>query len=176
MGCMLAAGNVYPYSCDPKDVWTAFRQEHESYTFLDVQIKGRYPYYLKNQLEEKGIHIQTKPEDDEILANGTVDYLALSYYSTRVAGAEGKHPQGEGNAMATLQNLYLETSAWGRQTDPLGLRITMNTLYDRYGIPLFIVENGLGAVDTPDAEGQECHCSGCQPFDKVLRYYFRATR
>nr|WP_296959659.1 family 1 glycosylhydrolase [uncultured Mediterraneibacter sp.] len=101
MGCMLAAGNVYPYSCDPKDVWTAFRQEHESYTFLDVQIKGRYPYYLKNQLEEKGIHIQTKPEDDEILANGTVDYLALSYYSTRVAGAEGKHPQGEGNAVET---------------------------------------------------------------------------
>lgn len=153
MGCMLAAGNVYPYSCAPEDVWTAFRQEHESYIFLDVQIRGRYPYYVEKALEEKGIHLQTSPEDAAILANGTVDYLALSYYSTRVAAAKGKHPQGEGNAMATLQNPYLEISAWGWQTDPLGLRVTLNTLYDRYGIPLFIVENGLGAVDTPDADG-----------------------
>ncbi len=36
----------------------------------------------------------------------------------------------------------------GWQIDPLGLRITMNDIYDRYQKPLFIVENGLGAVDT----------------------------
>lgn len=44
-------------------------------------------------------------------------------------------------------------SEWGWQIDPLGLRITMNALYDRYQKLLFIVENGLGAVDVPDANG-----------------------
>ena len=41
----------------------------------------------------------------------------------------------------------------GWQTDPIGLRIALNQLYDRYQIPLFIVENGLGAVDTIEPDG-----------------------
>ena len=35
----------------------------------------------------------------------------------------------------------------------MGLRITLNSLYDRYQKPLFIVENGLGAVDSADENG-----------------------
>ena len=41
----------------------------------------------------------------------------------------------------------------GWQIDPLGLRNSLNQLYDRYQKPLFIVENGLGAIDTPDENG-----------------------
>jgi 6-phospho-beta-glucosidase len=61
--------------------------------------------------------------------------------------------QTGGNIFESVKNPYLEASEWGWQIDPLGLRITMNELYDRYQKPLFIVENGLGAVDTPDADG-----------------------
>ena len=35
----------------------------------------------------------------------------------------------------------------------MGLRITLNKLYDRYQVPLFIVENGLGALDKVEADG-----------------------
>ena len=31
--------------------------------------------------------------------------------------------------------------------DPIGLRISLVDLYDRYRKPLFVVENGLGAKD-----------------------------
>ena len=55
--------------------------------------------------------------------------------------------------MKSLRNPHLEASEWGWQIDPLGLRITLNALYDRYQKPLFIVENGLGAADTPDENG-----------------------
>ncbi|AVN31938.1 family 1 glycosylhydrolase [Serratia marcescens] len=36
----------------------------------------------------------------------------------------------------------------------LGLRITMNMMYDRYQKPLFLVENGLGAQDEITANGE----------------------
>ena len=57
------------------------------------------------------------------------------------------------NAFNTVRNPHLKASEWGWQIDPLGLRITMNDLYDRYQKPLFIVENGLGAKDTIEADG-----------------------
>jgi len=47
----------------------------------------------------------------------------------------------------------LEASDWGWQIDPIGLRVTLNNLYDRYQVPLFIVENGLGALDTVEEDG-----------------------
>ena len=110
MGCMLAAGSVYPYSCAPEDVWEAFQRDHDGYLFLDVQLKGAYPYYYRNRLEEKGIAVTMQPEDAAVLSAGRVDFLALSYYSSRVAGADPARQQGEGNAMNTLKNPYLPTS------------------------------------------------------------------
>ena len=35
----------------------------------------------------------------------------------------------------------------GWAIDPIGLRLVLNDFYDRYQLPLFIVENGLGAKD-----------------------------
>ena len=52
-----------------------------------------------------------------------------------------------GNLSLSLKNPYLQESEWGWQIDPIGLRILLNQLYDRYQKPLFIVENGLGAKD-----------------------------
>ena len=59
-----------------------------------------------------------------------------------------------GNAVVkSVKNPYLAASEWGWQIDPLGLRITLNMLYDRYQKPLFIVENGLGANDVVEPDG-----------------------
>lgn len=155
IGCMLAAGNTYAYSCNPNDVWKSIEKDRENYFFIDVQSRGEYPSYALKELERKGIIIKMEEEDKKILKENTVDFISFSYYSSRCTSADpelGK--QTEGNVFATLKNPYLGASEWGWQIDPLGLRITMNSLYDRYQKPLFIVENGLGAVDTLDENGQ----------------------
>lgn len=154
VGCMLAAGNTYPYSCNPKDVWQSMEKDRENYFFIDVQSRGEYPAYALKSLERKGIRIRMEEGDAELLKANTVDFISFSYYSSRCTSAdpsvEGKTA---GNIFASLKNPYLEASEWGWQIDPLGLRITLNSLYDRYQKPLFIVENGLGAVDIPDENG-----------------------
>lgn len=153
MGCMLAAGAVYPYSCNPKDVQRAMEIERENYLFIDVQAKGEYPGYGKRFFRENNINIKMEHGDLEILKNNTVDYIGFSYYSSRCASVDPSILT-DGNVFSTVKNPYLEVSEWGWQIDPMGLRITCNQLYDRYEKPLFIVENGLGAVDNVEKDGQ----------------------
>lgn len=154
IGCMLAAGQYYPYSCNPADVFEAMKMNRDNFFFIDVQSRGEYPDYAKKFFERKGYEIGITEEDEKVLKENTVDFISFSYYSSRVASSEPeKYAQTAGNIFASLKNPYLKASEWGWQIDPLGLRITMNALYDRYQKPLFIVENGLGAVDTPDENG-----------------------
>lgn len=153
MGCMLAAGAVYPYSCNPEDVQRAMEIERENYLFIDVQAKGKYPGYGKRFFRENNINIKMEDGDLEILKNNTVDYIGFSYYSSRCASVDPALLT-DGNVFATVKNPYLKASEWGWQIDPMGLRITCNQLYDRYEKPLFIVENGLGAVDKVEEDGQ----------------------
>ncbi|OTN75806.1 6-phospho-beta-glucosidase [Enterococcus sp. 8G7_MSG3316] len=154
VGCMLAAASYYPYSCNPKDVWESKQSDRGNYFFIDVQSRGVYPPYARKMLAKKGIKIEQTKEDLEIIKAHTVDFISFSYYASRVAASEDSNVQKtEGNLFPTIKNPYLESSEWGWQIDPLGLRITMNDLYDRYQKPLFIVENGLGAVDIPDENG-----------------------
>ena len=117
-----------------------------------MQARGKYPNYVLKELERKGIKIEMQPGDEELLQAHTVDFVSFSYYSTRVATSD-KLEETQGNIFASVKNPYLKASEWGWQIDPLGLRTTMNDIYDRYQKPLFIVENGLGAVDTPDENG-----------------------
>lgn len=154
VGCMLAAGAYYPYSCKPEDAWRSRQLDRENYLFIDVQARGAYPNYAKKEFARKGIEIEMLPGDEELLQAHTVDFISFSYYSSRVASADpALAEQAEGNIFASVKNPYLKESEWGWQIDPLGLRITLNDLYDRYQKPLFVVENGLGAVDTPDETG-----------------------
>ena len=148
VGCMLAAGTFYPYSCDPEDVWAALERDRGNYFFIDVQSRGAYPNYAKKLLEKKGIAVAMEPGDEAVLKENTVDYIAFSYYSSRLTAANPDYStMTGGNVMKSMRNPHLKASEWGWQIDPLGLRTTMNQLYDRYQKPLFIVENGLGAVD-----------------------------
>ena len=151
---MLAAGNYYPYTPNPKDVWAGMQADRDNYFFIDVQSRGEYPAYALKELERQGIEIKMEEGDKELLKEHTVDFISFSYYSSRVMSTDPEvNDKTAGNIFASLKNPYLEASEWGWQIDPLGLRITMNALYDRYQKPLFIVENGLGAVDTPDENG-----------------------
>ena len=54
VGCMFAAGSVYPYSCNPNDVWEATKLDRESYFFVDVQARGKYPNYALKEMERSG--------------------------------------------------------------------------------------------------------------------------
>lgn len=148
VGCMLAAGQFYAETSHPNDVLAANEKNRENFFFGDVQARGYYPSYAVKFMEREGIVLEKEAEDDAVLREGTVDFIGFSYYSSRMTGTLNQDAERtEGNVFATLRNKYLEASEWGWQIDPVGLRITMNALYDRYQKPLFIVENGLGAND-----------------------------
>lgn len=154
VGCMLAAGQYYPFTCKPEDVWEGLCSDRENYFFIDVQSRGEYPAYAKKKMERNKIHIEVDEGDAALLKDHTVDFISFSYYSSRCASADPDvNAQTAGNVFASVKNPYLQSSQWGWQIDALGLRITLNTLYDRYQKPLFIVENGLGAIDEPDEDG-----------------------
>ena len=120
--------------------------------FTDVQVRGYYPCYVVKEYERNGFAIPFQQDDEEILKNNTVDFVSFSYYATRVIGSD-KSGEFDSNLLNSARNPYLQIEPWGRHLDPLGLRITMNDIYDRYQLPLFIVENGLGAIDTIEEDG-----------------------
>lgn len=154
VGCMLAAGVTYADTSNPKDVMQAYENDRNNYFFIDVQSRGEYPAYAKKFFERENLNLDITIEDERILKNHPVDFISFSYYSSRMVSADPmKSETTEANVFPTLRNEYLEASEWGWQIDPLGLRITMNQLYDRYQKPLFIVENGLGAIDVLNADG-----------------------
>lgn len=145
VGCMILAMPTYPLTPNPDDVVAAMKAEQQNYFFADVQVRGTYPKYLDSYLAQEGVKIQMEPQDVEDLKN-TVDFISFSYYVSVCESAK-KQESGEGNLIGGIPNPYLKASEWGWQIDPVGLRIVLNQFYDRYQKPLFIVENGLGAVD-----------------------------
>ncbi|TDE24459.1 6-phospho-beta-glucosidase [Vibrio owensii] len=154
VGCMLAGGNFYPYSCKPEDVFTAMEKDRDNLFFIDVQSRGYYPSYAQKVFDEKGVKLEILEEDYDTLKH-TVDFISFSYYASRCASADmNANNTSEANVVKSIRNPHLPASDWGWVIDPLGLRITMNTLYDRYQKPLFLVENGLGAKDVPAENGE----------------------
>lgn len=152
IGCMLNAGLYYPKTCNPLDVQLAQAENRKHYMFSDVQVRGEYPCYVCREYARKGFQIPFAENDAEIMRRNTVDFVSFSYYATRVIGSEAEG-QFDSNLLRSARNPYLKVEPWGRHIDPLGLRITMNDIYDRYQLPLFIVENGLGALDTVETDG-----------------------
>ncbi|MCP1770567.1 glycoside hydrolase family 1 protein [Streptococcus gallinaceus] len=156
VGCMILAMPAYPMTSDPRDVLAAREFENLNLLFSDIHVRGKYPAYINSYFKENGIEIIFEDGDKELLAQHTVDFLSFSYYmSVTQAHNPEEYPTGEGNILGGLVNPHLESSEWGWQIDPIGLRLVLNQYYDRYQIPLFIVENGLGAKDqlVPTADG-----------------------
>lgn len=148
VGCMILAMPAYPMTSNPRDVLAAREFENLNLLFSDIHVRGKYPSYINSYFKENGIEIIFEDGDKELLAEHTVDFLSFSYYmSVTQAHNPEAYTSGQGNILGGLSNPYLESSEWGWQIDPIGLRLVLNQYYDRYQIPLFIVENGLGAKD-----------------------------
>ena len=142
-------------TCHPKDVLEAQRKDRILNKFSgDVMVLGEYPSYMNRWFEENGIILKKEPGDEKILKEGCVDFYSFSYYMTNCATVREDVEQVKGNLMGGARNPYLETSEWGWQIDSDGLRYTLNELWDRYHIPLMIVENGLGAPDKVEEDGR----------------------
>jgi 6-phospho-beta-glucosidase len=147
IGCMILGIPNYPLTPNPSDVFKAMEQDRENLFFADIHARGEYPKYMNRFFKENNIQIKMGPGDKEILKH-TVDFISFSYYVSVCATADAeKDKKGEGNLLGGVPNPYLKASEWGWQIDPEGLRYVLNFFYDRYQKPLFIVENGLGAVD-----------------------------
>lgn len=91
--------------------------------------------------------------DEQILKEGCVDFYTFSYYMSNCSSTDPELERTSGNILGGVKNPYLKASDWGWQIDPKGLRWTLNNIYNRYQIPLMVVENGLGAVDKVEEDG-----------------------
>jgi 6-phospho-beta-glucosidase len=155
IGAMVASMISYPYTCKPEDTWEKLTHERKNYCLTDVQARGTYPEWLQIYFAKKNISIGITSEDEKILREHTVDFVSFSYYSSSAISTDpNAGARTSGNLFGGIQNPHLKSSEWGWQIDPMGLRIALNFCYDRYQKPLFIVENGLGAKDTPNAKGE----------------------
>lgn len=155
VGCMITKLTYYPYSCKPEDVLEAQRRMRGIYAYSDTQVFGEYPSALLSYYKNHNITIVKEAEDDAIMKNYPVDFVSFSYYmSSCVAADESGLDTTAGNTILAVKNPHLESSEWGWQIDPIGLRVSLVDLYDRYRKPLFIVENGLGAKDVLTEEGK----------------------
>ncbi|MFP2426177.1 glycoside hydrolase family 1 protein [Enterobacter ludwigii] len=153
IGNMLLGGLMYPLTCKPEDVLETLQENRAWQFFGDVQCRGVYPGYMQRFFRDNDIQIDITDADREALKS-TVDFISFSYYMTGcVTADEALNQQARGNILSMVPNPHLASSEWGWQIDPVGLRTLLNVLWDRYQKPLFIVENGLGAKDTPDADG-----------------------
>lgn len=146
IGCMMLGKPTYPLTPNPDDMIAVMKEDHNTYFFADVHARGYYPSYMKKFFKKNNIEIKMETGDEEILKN-TVDFISFSYYASSCASVDPAAETIPGNLMGGVKNPYLKVSEWKWPIDAQGLRYLMNQIYDRYQKPLFIVENGLGAVD-----------------------------
>lgn len=149
VGCMICGLFTYPLTSDPKDI-----EKNEEYTrnmvyyASDTMVRGYYPNYAKKMWQKDGVDLEITSDDEKIMKEGKADYLAFSYYNTNCVTTHENNDIVGGNLIQGVRNPYLEYSDWGWSKDPNGLKYALHSFYDRYNIPLLIVENGLGAYDT----------------------------
>lgn len=154
VGCMICGITFYPATCDPADILlNRHTWEKGIYYCGDVQCKGKYPTFAKRLWAEHNVHLDITEQDLIDLKEGTVDLYTFSYYMSTVVTTHEVKDMVSGNFSAGARNPYLEYSDWGWALDPKGLRYYLEKIYDRYELPMMVVENGLGAYDTFEEDG-----------------------
>ncbi|WP_066500946.1 glycoside hydrolase family 1 protein [Abyssisolibacter fermentans] len=148
IGMMFADCTAYPATCKPEDVLATVKKNQMQYFFGDVLLRGKYPKYCNRFFNERNITIHMESGDEEVLSENTADFMSISYYYTKINSAENSTDLGD-----LSKNPYLKESIWGWEIDPVGLRTNLNKYYDRYGKPIIIAENGIGALDTVESDG-----------------------
>lgn len=154
IGCMLASSLAYPLSPDPRDVFAAKKHNQNiNWNELDLFTSGSYNQHLKSEMKKDGVELVIDKNEQELMESpvSKMDFISFSYYFS-VCMRDGENKNNED--ATTIQMLYaayenpcLKKSSFGWTIDPMGLRIFMNELYDRYHLPVMIVENGLGVKD-----------------------------
>lgn len=155
-GTMICHITMYPRTCSPED--QLFVQQDDlvrNCMCSDVMMRGSYPYYAWTYFKRLGVDIELSEREKEDLAAGTCDFYTFSYYMSicQTTREEEFSEKTGGNIMGGVKNPYLEVSDWDWPIDPVGLRYTLNKVYDRYGAPIMIAENGLGAADVLESDG-----------------------
>ena len=154
VGCMICGTLSYALTCDPQDVFAKDEKWQSGVLYCsDVQCRGYYPYYAQKMWDAHNVKLDITEQDLKDLKEGCVDFYTFSYYSSNCITTHKDTETATGNMINGAKNPYLEYSDWGWSYDPLGLRIYLNYLYDRYEKPMMIVENGLGALDVLNEDG-----------------------
>jgi len=146
-GTMYAASPVYARTCRPEDVFAQMTIRRRTLFYIDVMARGEYPVWQADYFKQQDVHLIMDLDDDEVLKQGTIDYISFSMYRSTTCTPDSELKM---NVLSFDPNPYLDATPWGWSIDPLGLRYVLNEFWDRYRLPLFIVENGLGMVDEPD--------------------------
>ena len=147
VGCVFGINPIYPFNCDPINVISAFKQMDRDYYQMDAMCNGKFPTYKLKEYTQMGIHINVTDEDKKAFEAGKLDFMGINYYASAVAKPQNQTLEAEAALFGGVQNPYLEQSKWGWAIDPIGIRYVLNYTYRKYGIPIMITENGLGAVD-----------------------------
>ncbi|WFR55826.1 glycoside hydrolase family 1 protein [Anaerocolumna sp. AGMB13025] len=148
VGGMVNFMPIYPATCRPEDILAAQKAcRSYNYQTLDVFANGEYPSDLLNEWESEGITPQFLEGDLDYLKAAKMDFLAHSYYMSLTIKAE-EDSNGTSVLMRAFQNPpkneYLEQTEWGWTIDPIGLRLTVKEIYERYHLPVFTIECGIG--------------------------------
>lgn len=154
IGCMINQIEAYAKTTKPEDQLQAVKSNQLNMFYPDVQARGEYPTYMVKYFADNDIKLDIEEQDEEILKEGIVDFVAISYYMSHVAEAREDAAELAGTFDSPIKNEHLELSQWDWPIDPMGLRISLIKLYDRYQKPLFVCENGLGARDTLTSDGE----------------------
>ncbi len=154
IGCMIAMTPIYPATCKPEDILMAHKAMERRFFFTTVHVRGYYPECIQALWARRGFDLDITDDDLSALAAGTVDYIGFSYYMSFCTEWNPENPHFDYDETRDLiRNKYVKASDWGWQIDPVGLRYALNWFTDMYHLPLFIVENGLGAYDKVEADG-----------------------
>ena len=154
IGCMICGITYYPLTSDPEDIlFNRYKWEKGIFYCGDVQCKGKYPTYAKRLWKEHNVELDITEQDLVELKNGTVDLYTFSYYMSQSITTHKNEDTVGGNMSFGVRNPYLTYSDWGWALDSQGLRYYLEVVYDRYELPLMVVENGLGAFDTVEEDG-----------------------
>jgi 6-phospho-beta-glucosidase len=141
IGMMNCGGPDYPGSSAPEDVLACYRHNQMEFYYPDVLLRGEYPGYALRFFHDMGWHIRFGEHDLEDLRS-TADFFSFSYYYSSVCDAKSF-----ANGNSDYANKALPANPWGWPVDPQGLRYALNVYYDRYQVPVYITECGIGEFD-----------------------------
>jgi 6-phospho-beta-glucosidase len=148
IGTMSADCTYYPFTCKPEDVVFTMQRNRMQYFYTDVQFNGEYPDYAKRYFEKHNIHLDIDLMDQVLIKKYPMEFLAISYYSSSCIDSTCCTD----NPRDRVQNPYLKPTPWEWRMDPLGFYNSLSQYWDRYHKPIMIGENGLGALDTLEAD------------------------